>query len=729
MESNRTAQLAALAAKAVRIARAAATAGAPGAATEAVKQFLPQLLKIAAVVLIIVSLLSVLIFNAIPHFLFGFPNNNSTDVLDMTAKALSVGNIYDHFDDVSKRETEKLIVKLTENATATSVTTDVRNTNLAWFIAITSVQYNQDLNAMNENTILDMISKKLKYTIENVGNERKISITDMNPSEYMDALNFTPEQRDWAELLFSTMTDNQNVAPDYADYEETAVLDGFVYYNQRDSRWADASYGKSGTIGQAGCGPTALAIAVSNLTGKTVTPVQAADWAYRNGYRVEGSGSSQALIPDGAKHYCLANSREQARIVFGETAAQITASEVLSRNFRVTKTAVFFDKTNGKFEALASDSKTLDGRNVHFGIFDELQEYRDYKLINVISAKTIKRRQPLILYITTLGTVIDGPLMDYYVLGGNILNGNAAVSDRAAERMFVYIDEIDEHDDPEDISCWGKANPSLGVCIDLDDLKDKWERAKGIPAERSHFINKQLNVFTTVDELSFVNVATIRGNNKTLEVEKLPGARCYGGFDLAETEDFTSACLEFPLDGGEFFLIEHSWVPEKKRETDHEKLNWDFLVQSGWLTIVDGDYVDYNLVFEWFLEQRSKYRLESVGYDPAKAFMLVQAMKDKGFQMNEVRQGEFTLTAPLDHLKERLLDGGIIHNNNEMFNWYLGNVKLTKRSQNATYLPTKQNRYRKIDGFAALLNAHTEYLRKNQTYIPPDRRLVTRIRL
>ena len=49
-------------------------------------------------------------------------------------------------------------------------------------------------------------------------------------------------------------------------------------------------------------------------------------------------------------------------------------------------------------------------------------EYRFYKLINVIKGKAKKRRQPMILYITTLGTVIDGPLMDFYVLGGNILD-------------------------------------------------------------------------------------------------------------------------------------------------------------------------------------------------------------------------------------------------------------------------------------------------------------------
>ena len=56
-------------------------------------------------------------------------------------------------------------------------------------------------------------------------------------------------------------------------------------------------------------------------------------------------------------------------------------------------------------------------------------------------------------------------------------------------------------------------------------------------------------------------------------------------------------------------------------------------------------------------------------------------------------------------------------------------MKLTKRGPNATYLPTKQNKHRKIDGFAALLDAHTEWLRKNPRLIPPDKKLTTVINL
>ena len=402
---------------------------------------------------------------------------------------------------------------------------------------------------------------------------------------------------------------------------------------------------------------------------------------------------------------------------------------MLKKHFRTTRDGIYYDGTNSKIQALASDPTTLDGKNVHLAIFDEVQDYRDYAFMSRLKKKVIKRRQPLVIYISTMGSVIDGPLMDLYVLGSKILAQDDAVSAIAADRMFVYIDEIDENDDPDDISCWGKANPSLGALIKLDDLIADWERCKMVPPERSDWINKQLNVFTSVDELSFLDVKTIKKNNREMRMEELRGFRCYGGFDLSETEDFTSACLEFPLMDNAFFVLEHSWVPEKKVTENREKLDWQTLVNAGWLTIVPGEYVDYSLVLQWFLVQREKYRIDSIGFDPAKAFMLVQELRKNGFVLNEVRQGELTLTAPLDHLKERFLDGKIIHNNDAMFNWYLGNVKLTKRSANATYLPTKQNKYRKIDGFAAFLNAHTEYLRKNPTFIPAEKVLTTVIKL
>ncbi|MDR2903091.1 MAG: C39 family peptidase, partial [Clostridiales bacterium] len=59
------------------------------------------------------------------------------------------------------------------------------------------------------------------------------------------------------------------------------------------------------SIGEAGCGPTSLAIVVSSLTNQMIDPVQMCQWSYDNGYLCEGSGSYHSLIPEGGRHFGL----------------------------------------------------------------------------------------------------------------------------------------------------------------------------------------------------------------------------------------------------------------------------------------------------------------------------------------------------------------------------------------------------------------------------------------
>ena len=72
----------------------------------------------------------------------------------------------------------------------------------------------------------------------------------------------------------------------------------------------------------------------------------------------------------------------QARIVYNECLSQIRASQVLASHFRALRDGIHYDATGGLIQARASDSRTLDGLNPHMGIFDEIHENRDFKLIN-----------------------------------------------------------------------------------------------------------------------------------------------------------------------------------------------------------------------------------------------------------------------------------------------------------------------------------------------------------
>ncbi len=77
-----------------------------------------------------------------------------------------------------------------------------------------------------------------------------------------------------------------------------------VYYNQADAAWCDQPYGKD-HLGQYGCGPTTLAMAVSSLTGQTVNPEEMAQWSVENGYWARHGGSYLSIVGGAAADYGL----------------------------------------------------------------------------------------------------------------------------------------------------------------------------------------------------------------------------------------------------------------------------------------------------------------------------------------------------------------------------------------------------------------------------------------
>lgn len=90
-------------------------------------------------------------------------------------------------------------------------------------------------------------------------------------------------------------------------YDGVTLTEGgrtVVYYNQLDERFALKPYGTD-TIGECGCGPTAMAIVVSTMTTETIDPINMSAWAYNSGYWCKGSGSYHTLIPGAAAHWSL----------------------------------------------------------------------------------------------------------------------------------------------------------------------------------------------------------------------------------------------------------------------------------------------------------------------------------------------------------------------------------------------------------------------------------------
>ena len=312
------------------IINGALAGGLHGAAIAAVKSFAPQIIKFIACVLILAVLLPFFLFLSLVGPTFQFPSVEDEDVTKMTNQAIYVGSLYDQFSIFTRKEADVIIDRLSAGYDDVVVSENLGNTNNYWLIAISSVLHQQDLFRISEGSVRDLVRTNLNYsyytetyTVENEdGTETEytriyIDIWDIGASALMQKLGFDAFKTEWASFLYDNLRESQTLSPGDpgydgdmpgVDYGDLTFSDGgreVVYYNQMDKRWCNEPYGKTQTIGYAGCGPTALAIVVSTMTDTIINPKEMADWAYENGYVCEGDGSYRTLIPEGAAAFGL----------------------------------------------------------------------------------------------------------------------------------------------------------------------------------------------------------------------------------------------------------------------------------------------------------------------------------------------------------------------------------------------------------------------------------------
>src|SRR5699024_7124238 len=135
------------------------------------------------------------------------------------------------------------------------------------------------------------------------------------------------------------------------------------------------------------------------------------------------------------------------------------------------------------------------------------------------------------------------------------------------------------------------------------------------PQEKTDFITKQFNMFVKASAHPFIEADVLKRNNEHIDINTLKGRACVGGYDLSDSEDFTSACLVFPLDDGKISVHSHSWLTEKKVQADNENIPYREYEELGYLTIVPEEYIKKEYVEEWFIEKSKEYAIEKIIYD------------------------------------------------------------------------------------------------------------------
>lgn len=418
-----------------------------------------------------------------------------------------------------------------------------------------------------------------------------------------------------------------------------------------------------------------------------------------------------------AEIYSVATKKDQARKTLTEAVNMVKQSPELRAIIKKRRNDIYFPATASTFEALASDSNTLDGLNSHAVIIDELHAIRDRNLYEVMKQSTSSRRQPLVIMITTSGTVRESVFDNLYGLACDIADG------KVTEDTFLpVLYELDARTEWTDPQAWIKANPGLGTIKQYATLAAFVERAKKNPEDLPGVLCKDFNVPETSASvwLSFEDIK----NDATFTMQDVYNTYAIGGCDLSATTDLTCATLLIrrSREDETVYVLQHYFIPQKRidqlDEHNSQEAPYKIWAERELLTICDGARVDYSAVTAWFCQMRDEFKIDAfaVGYDRALAGYWVDEMKANGFDMRAVAQGPFTWSQPMREMGAAFADKKVNYNRNPVLVWCLSNTAVKKSGVN-NIQPVKVSDRRRIDGAVSLLNAWVIYVRDNEDYM------------
>lgn len=412
--------------------------------------------------------------------------------------------------------------------------------------------------------------------------------------------------------------------------------------------------------------------------------------------------------------YCAATKRDQAKIVWKEAELMVRKCKPLEDKVEIKYGEIRHIKTNSFMKTLSKeDGQKGDGLNPQCGIIDEYHAHDTTEFYDIITSGMAARKQPLLMIITTAGFDINKPCYNVeYNYVSQILDPNNPVEN---DEYFVMINELDKDkegnliDDIRDEGCWIKANPILCSYKEgVNYLRGELKAALDVPEKMRNFLTKNMNVWVNAREHGYMDL----NKWKICGTEKLPdlkGCECYVGVDLSSKLDLTSVGFVFSIEDGKYVVLSHSFMPEGRiqEKINTDKTPYDLWHSQGWITLTDGDVIDYRYIQDYIVAQAEKngWIIKEICYDPYNATQFANEMADEGYEMVEIRQGVKTLSEPTKNFRELVYSQKIIHDNNPVLTWAIGNA-VTRQDHNGNIMLDKSKATQRIDPITAVINAH-----------------------
>lgn len=441
----------------------------------------------------------------------------------------------------------------------------------------------------------------------------------------------------------------------------------------------------------------------------------------KNGKTTETSAIEIAMLMDddeGAPQiYNVATMLDQAKLGFNAAHKMVQQSPILSKYIRKRTSDLYYNDNFGFIKALASNTNSLDGLDTHCAVIDELAAIKNRDIYDLVKQSMGARIQPLLFCITTNGFVRNGIFDSQYEYAKQVIEGK--VSDLHFLPFIYELDDINEWDDE---SCWIKANPGIDTIKSRDYLRQMVQKAKDDPSFKPTVLVKDFNMVQT-DESAFFRFEDI--NNDKISEEHFK--YCIGGFDAADSIDLNAAVAVCKKPGSDEIVVRSMfWLPAEQVERDG-RVERDFVpyrqwASEGYLRLCDGNKCDKRIFLDWFTELRDEEDLYPlyICYDPwhISDDLLAQFKMEFGANsMIPVRQGVYSMSAPMKDLKAEFQSHNIVYQNNPILKWMLMNLH-AKRDVNDNVQPVKgDSPLKRIDGAVALIMAYKGLCDNADTYI------------
>ena len=412
-----------------------------------------------------------------------------------------------------------------------------------------------------------------------------------------------------------------------------------------------------------------------------------------------GDGEERAEV------YGCAADRQQATIVFDVAADMVRMCPALNRRVKIlaSQKRIQFLPTNSFYQVLSAEAYSKHGFNIHGVVFDELHTQPNRKLFDVMTKGSgDARMQPLYFLITTAGTDTNSICYETHQKAKDILEGR-----KTDPTFYPVIYGADQEDDWTDPKVWKKANPSLGITVNIDKVKSACESAKQNPAEENSFRQLRLNQWVK-QAVRWMPMDKWDACDFSVDEKELEGRVCYGGLDLSSTTDLTSFCLVFPPEDEDdkYIILPYFWLPEETLElrVRRDHVNYDLWEQQGYIQTTEGNVVHYGYIEKFIEKLGERFNIREIAFDRWGAVQMVQNLEGMGFNVVAMGQGFASMSPPTKELMKLTLEKKIAHGGHPVLRWNMDNI-LIRQDPAGNIKADKAKSTEKIDGAIALIMA------------------------